>query len=53
MGAFLVWTCRMEVYKRGSETAWDGKYHLLWVAKYRCAVLGGALVAPTFERTKR
>ena len=31
----------MEAYKRGSHTVWDCKYHLIWVTKYRYAVLGG------------
>jgi putative transposase len=31
----------MEGYKRGSHTAWDCKYHLVWVTKYRYAALGG------------
>jgi putative transposase len=31
----------MESYKRGSHTVWDCKYHLVWVTKYRHAVLGG------------
>ncbi|MGX5805888.1 transposase [Bradyrhizobium sp. Arg314] len=31
----------MEAYKRGSHTVWDCKYHLVWVTKYRYAVLGG------------
>ena len=31
----------MESYKRGSHTIWDCKYHLVWVTKYRYAVLGG------------
>ena len=31
----------MEGYKRGSQTVWDCKYHLVWVTKYRHAVLGG------------
>jgi putative transposase len=31
----------METYKRGSHTVWDCKYHLVWVTKYRYAVLGG------------
>src|SRR5204862_529114 len=31
----------MESYKRGSHTVWDCKYHLVWVTKYRYAVLGG------------
>jgi putative transposase len=31
----------MEEYKRGSHTVWDCKYHLVWVTKYRYAVLGG------------
>jgi putative transposase len=31
----------MKDYKRGSHTLWDCKYHLVWVTKYRCAVLVG------------
>ena len=31
----------MEDYKRGSHTVWDCKYHLVWVTKYRYAVLAG------------
>ena len=31
----------MEVYKRGSHTAWDYKYHVVWVTKYRYPVMGG------------
>lgn len=31
----------MKDYKRGSHTIWDCKYHLVWVTKYRYAVLGG------------
>jgi putative transposase len=31
----------MESYKRGGHTVWDCKYHLVWVTKYRYAVLGG------------
>ena len=31
----------MESYKRGSHTAWDLKYHLVWTTKYRYQVLGG------------
>lgn len=31
----------MEVYKRGSHTVWDCKYHLVWITKYRYQVLGG------------
>jgi REP element-mobilizing transposase RayT len=30
----------MEAYKRGGHTVWDCKYHLVWVTKYRYAVLG-------------
>jgi putative transposase len=28
-------------YKRGSHTVWDCKYHLVWITKYRYAVLVG------------
>ena len=31
----------MKDYKAGSHTIWDCKYHVVWVAKYRYAVLGG------------
>ena len=31
----------MKDYKRGSHTIWDCKYHLVWVTKYRYAVLVG------------
>jgi len=31
----------METYKRGGYTAWDCKYHLVRVTKYRHPVLGG------------
>ena len=31
----------MESYRRGSHTAWDLKYHLVWTTKYRYQVLGG------------
>src|SRR5690554_7037606 len=31
----------MESYKRGSHTVWDCKCHIVWVTKYRYAVLGG------------
>src|ERR1017187_4309383 len=31
----------MEAYKRGSDTVWDCKYHLVWITKYRYPVLGG------------
>ena len=31
----------MESYKRGSHLVWDGKYHLVWVTKYRFPILGG------------
>ena len=31
----------MKDYKRGSHTVWDCKYHLVWVTKYRYAVLVG------------
>jgi putative transposase len=31
----------METYKRGSHTVWDCKYHVVWVTKYRYAVLSG------------
>ena len=31
----------MESYKSGRHTVWDCKYHLVWVTKYRYAVLGG------------
>ncbi len=31
----------MKDYKRGSHTAWDCKYHLVWTTKYRYQVLGG------------
>jgi putative transposase len=31
----------MESYKRGSHAIWDCKYRLVWVTKYRYAVLGG------------
>jgi hypothetical protein len=31
----------MKDYKAGSHTLWDCKYHLVWVAKYRYAVLSG------------
>ena len=31
----------MERYKRGSHTVRDGKYHLVWITKYRYAVPGG------------
>ena len=31
----------MQDYKRGSHTIWDCKDHLVWVTKYRYAVLGG------------
>src|SRR5665213_3224817 len=32
---------RMQDYKRGSHTIWDCKYHLVWVTKYRYAILVG------------
>jgi len=31
----------MKDYKAGSHTIWDCKYHVVWVTKYRYAVLGG------------
>src|SRR5262245_27458387 len=31
----------MESYKRGSHMVWDCKYHIVWVTKYRFAILGG------------
>src|SRR5262245_6058325 len=31
----------MESYKRGSHTVWDCKYHIVWITKYRFAILGG------------
>ena len=31
----------MKDYNRGSHTIWDCKYHLVWVTKYRHAVLVG------------
>ncbi len=31
----------MKDYKRGSHTVWDCKYHLVWITKYRYAVLVG------------
>ena len=31
----------MEGYKRGSNTVWECKYHLVWSTKYRHQVLGG------------
>lgn len=31
----------MKDYKRGSHAIWDCKYHLVWVTKYRYAVLVG------------
>ncbi|MEQ1543648.1 transposase [Methyloglobulus sp.] len=31
----------MKDYKRRSHTIWDCKHHLVWVAKYRYAVLVG------------
>ena len=43
MGPFAVYIARMEAYKRGSHTVWDCKYHLIWVTKYRYAVLGGGV----------
>ena len=31
----------MENYKSGSHTVWDCKYHIVWITKYRHAVLTG------------
>ncbi len=31
----------MKDYKAGTHTIWDCKYHIVWVTKYRYAVLGG------------
>ena len=31
----------MQTGKSGSHTVWDCKYHIVWVTKYRFAVLGG------------
>ncbi|MFV0293328.1 MAG: IS200/IS605 family transposase [Paracoccus sp. (in: a-proteobacteria)] len=31
----------MGSYQRGGHTVWDYKYHLVWLTKYRCAMLGG------------
>jgi REP-associated tyrosine transposase len=31
----------MEDYKRGSHTAWDCKYHVVWTTKYRYEGLAG------------
>ena len=31
----------MQTAKSGSHTVWDCKYHIVWVTKYRFAVLGG------------
>ena len=31
----------MKDYKKGSQTVWDCKYHLVWVTKYRYPVLVG------------
>jgi putative transposase len=31
----------MKDYKAGSHTLWDCKYHIVWVTKYRYAVLSG------------
>ena len=31
----------MENYKSGSHTVWDCKYHIVWITKYRHAVLSG------------
>src|SRR6185312_7431448 len=31
----------MQTAKPGSHTVWDCKYHIVWVTKYRFAVLGG------------
>jgi len=31
----------MEHYRRTSHTVYDCKYHIVWITKYRYAVLGG------------
>ncbi len=31
----------MQNYKSGSHTVWDCKYHIVWITKYRYAVLSG------------
>ena len=33
----------MEHYRRTSHTVYDCKYHIVWITKYRYAVLGGEL----------
>ena len=31
----------MQSFKSGSHTVWDCKYHIVWITKYRFAVLSG------------
>ena len=33
----------MQIYRTTSHTKYDLKYHLVWITKYRRAVLGGAV----------
>jgi putative transposase len=39
----------MKDYKRGSHTVWDCKYHIVWITKYRYAVLTGDVGLRTRE----
>lgn len=39
----------MQTAKSGSHTIWDCKYYLVWVTKYRFAVLGGDIGLRTRE----
>ena len=39
----------MKDYKAGSHTLWDCKYHIVWVTKYRYAVLSGDVGARVRE----
>ena len=34
---------RQQIYRTTSHTKYDLKYHLVWITKYRRAVLGGAV----------
>ena len=39
----------MQIYRTTSHTKYDLKYHLVWITKYRRAVLGGAVGARVRE----
>lgn len=39
----------MKLYRKGSHTVWDLKYHIVWTTKYRKPVLEGRLAVRTRE----